>query len=147
MKNAAIAAKMAALPSIPEELIDQFVSGPTTADAVNAATVAFKKALVERGLGAEMSRRHLPEAVAVAMRPIYRTNPIETISVHLSKIIKTPGHFPGDDAASKLIWLVLRNTTVDGGQGARDWKDAMNQISILCDRFMQPTHGTSKQGG
>ncbi|WP_293188203.1 hypothetical protein [Ottowia sp.] len=55
MKNAAIAAKMAALPSIPKELIDQFVSGPMTGDAVNAATVAFKKALIERALGAEMS--------------------------------------------------------------------------------------------
>ena len=55
MKNAAIAAKMAGLPSIPQELIDQFVTGPMTGDAVNAATVAFKKALIERALGAEMS--------------------------------------------------------------------------------------------
>ncbi len=55
MKNAAIAAKMAALPAIPKELIEQFVSGPMTSDAVNAATVAFKKALIERALGAEMS--------------------------------------------------------------------------------------------
>ncbi|MGB6101118.1 MAG: hypothetical protein WBG44_09615, partial [Comamonas sp.] len=39
----------------PKELIDQFVSGPMTSDAVNAATVAFKKALIERALGAEMS--------------------------------------------------------------------------------------------
>ena len=46
---------MAALPFIPEELIDQFVTGPMTGDAVNAATVAFKKALIERALGAEMS--------------------------------------------------------------------------------------------
>jgi len=55
LKNAAIAAKMAALPSIPKELIDQFVSGPMTGEAVNEATVAFKKALIERALGAEMS--------------------------------------------------------------------------------------------
>lgn len=55
IKNAAIAAKMAALPSIPKELIDQFVTGPMTGDAVNAATVAFKKALIERVLGAELS--------------------------------------------------------------------------------------------
>ena len=55
MKNAAIAAKMAALPSIPKELIDQFVTGPMTGDAVNEATAAFKKALIERALGAEMS--------------------------------------------------------------------------------------------
>jgi putative transposase len=55
IKNAAIAAKMAALPSIPKELIDRFVTGPMTGDAVNAATVAFKKALIERALGAELS--------------------------------------------------------------------------------------------
>ena len=43
----------AALPSIPKELIDQFVSGPMSAQAVNAASMAFKKALIERG--AELS--------------------------------------------------------------------------------------------
>ena len=55
MKNAAIAARSAALPSIPKELIDQFVTGPMSAEAVNAASVAFKKALIERALGAELS--------------------------------------------------------------------------------------------
>ena len=42
-KNAAIAARSAALPSIPKELIDLFVTGPMSGDAVNAASVAFKK--------------------------------------------------------------------------------------------------------
>ena len=32
-KNAAIAAKSAALPKIPKELLDQFVQGPMTAEA------------------------------------------------------------------------------------------------------------------
>ncbi|MBT0964197.1 IS256 family transposase, partial [Denitromonas sp. IR12] len=45
----------AALPSIPKELIDGFVSGPMSAEAINAASMAFKKALIERALGAEMS--------------------------------------------------------------------------------------------
>lgn len=45
----------------PRELIDQFVTGPMTGDAVNAATVAFKKALIERALGAELSPFGLPE--------------------------------------------------------------------------------------
>jgi putative transposase len=53
-KNAAIAAISAALPKVPNELIDQFVNGPMTGEAVNAATVAFKKALIERALGAEL---------------------------------------------------------------------------------------------
>ena len=43
------------LPSIPKELIDHFVSGPMSAEAVNAASMAFKKALIERALGAALS--------------------------------------------------------------------------------------------
>ena len=54
----------AALPKIPKELIDQFVSGPMSAEAVNAASMAFKKALIERALGAELSHHlgYLPGA-------------------------------------------------------------------------------------
>ena len=33
----------ATLPSIPKELIDQMVSGPMDAEAMNAASMAFKK--------------------------------------------------------------------------------------------------------
>ena len=47
--KAALAAA-AAMPSIPKELIDQFVTGPMSAEAVNAASMAFKKALIERAL-------------------------------------------------------------------------------------------------
>jgi putative transposase len=54
-KNAAIAAKSAALPSIPRELLDQFVKGPMSAEAIQDASMAFKKALIERALGGEMS--------------------------------------------------------------------------------------------
>jgi transposase-like protein len=43
------------LPTIPKELIDQLVNGPMSAEAVNAASMAFKKALIERALGAELS--------------------------------------------------------------------------------------------
>jgi putative transposase len=54
LKNAAIAAESAALPKIPKELLDQFVSGPMSGEEVNAASKAFKKALIERALGAEL---------------------------------------------------------------------------------------------
>src|SRR5512146_2468106 len=54
-KTKTAAAAAAAMPSIPKELIDQFVTGPMSAEAVNAASMAFKKALIERALGAEMS--------------------------------------------------------------------------------------------
>ena len=52
------------LPSIPKELIDHMVSGPMDAEAVNAASMAFKKALIERILSAELSHHlgYLPGA-------------------------------------------------------------------------------------
>jgi len=72
-------------------------------------------------------------------RVIYTTNAIESVNAQLRKIIKTRGHFPSDDAASKLIWLALRNITADWGRAARDWKEAMNQFAILYqDRFTRP---------
>ena len=54
IKNAAIAARSAALEKIPDELIDQFVIGPMTGEAVNAAFMAFNKVLIERAMGAEL---------------------------------------------------------------------------------------------
>ena len=63
-------------------------------------------------------------------------NAIESINARLRKIIKTRGHFPSDEAATKLIWLALRNITADWGRAAPDWKQAMNQFAILYeDRF------------
>jgi putative transposase len=67
---------------------------------------------------------------------IYTTNAIESLHSQLRKIIKTRGHFPSDDAASKLIWLALRNITADHGRSIREWREAMNQFAIAYgDRF------------
>jgi len=72
-------------------------------------------------------------------RVIYTTNAIESLHSQLRKIIKTRGHFPSDDAATKLMWLALRNITVDWGRAAREWREAMNQFAILYDeRFTLP---------
>ncbi|HHX0912370.1 TPA: IS256 family transposase [Pseudomonas aeruginosa] len=71
---------------------------------------------------------------------IYTTNAIENINAQLRKIIKTRGHFPNDEAASKLIWLALRNITAKWSRSAHDWKQAMNQFAILyADRFRRPS--------
>lgn len=71
-------------------------------------------------------------------RVVYTTNAIESIHSQLRKIIKTRGHFPSDDAASKLIWLALRNITADWGRAAKEWRLAMNQFAIAYgDRFTQ----------
>ncbi|MEX6584940.1 transposase, partial [Ralstonia solanacearum] len=71
---------------------------------------------------------------------IYTTNAIENINAQLRKIIKTRGHFPTDEAATKLIWLALRNITAGWSRAAHDWKQAMNQFAILYgDRFVRPS--------
>ena len=71
------------------------------------------------------------------MARCYTTNAIESVNARLRKIIKTRGHFPSDDAASKLIWLALRNITADWGKAAHHWKEAMNS-SRTCTRNASP---------
>lgn len=72
-------------------------------------------------------------------RVIYTTNALESVHARLRKIIKTRGHFPNDEAATKLIWLALRNITATWERAAPTWRQAMNQFAILYgDRFIQP---------
>ncbi|MEN3294440.1 MAG: putative transposase [Burkholderiales bacterium] len=50
-------AEQPSVPEIPEEFLDQIVSGPMTAEAVEAVMHKFKKAVIERALGGEMTHR------------------------------------------------------------------------------------------
>jgi len=69
-------------------------------------------------------------------RLLYTTNVLENVHRQLRKIIKTRGHFPNDDAATKLLWLALRNVTGKWVKSATGWPDAMNYFAILyADRF------------
>ena len=73
-------------------------------------------------------------------RVIYTTNALESVHGQLRKIIKTRGHFPNDEAATKLIWLALRNITAKWTRAPKFWRTAMNQFAILYDdRFTAPT--------
>ena len=72
-------------------------------------------------------------------KAIYTTNALESVHAQLRKIIKTRGHFPTDEAATKLIWLALRNITAKWQRGAVHWRAAMNQFAILYEgRFTKP---------
>lgn len=71
-------------------------------------------------------------------RVIYTTNTLENVNRQLRKILKTRGHFPNEDAATKLIWLALRNVMARWSRPAPSWKAAMNQFAILYrERFTQ----------
>jgi putative transposase len=69
-------------------------------------------------------------------RVLYTTNVLENLHRQLRKIIKTRGLFPTDEAATKLLWLALRNITLKWAAPAKAWCDAMNHFAILYgDRF------------
>jgi transposase-like protein len=69
-------------------------------------------------------------------RVVYTTNALESVHARIRKVIKTRGHFPNDDAATKLIWLALRNITAEWRRPAHHWRAALNQFAILYeDRF------------
>jgi transposase-like protein len=69
-------------------------------------------------------------------RMIYTTNAIESLHMQLRKVIKNRGHFPSDEAASKLIWLALRNIAQKWKKPPVSWSAAARQFAIqFGERF------------
>jgi putative transposase len=66
-------------------------------------------------------------------RLIYTTNAIESLNSQLRKIIKSKGHFPSDEAATKLLYLALRNVEKKWRSGPIYWKSVLNQLAIHFD--------------
>jgi transposase-like protein len=46
---------------------------------------------------------------AEVKKVIYTTNAIESLNASVRKAVRNKGHFSSDQAATKLIWLALRN--------------------------------------
>jgi putative transposase len=71
-------------------------------------------------------------------RVIYTTNALESVHARVRKMIKTRGHFPTGEAATKLIWLAVRNITATWSHPAHHWRAALSQFAILYeDRFLK----------
>ena len=67
---------------------------------------------------------------------IYTTNQIESLHSRVRKAVQVRGHFPSDEAATKLIWLVLRNVAAKWIRPPRFWIDVRAQLAIhFGDRF------------
>jgi transposase-like protein len=62
---------------------------------------------------------------------LYTTNAIESLHMRLRKIIKNRGHFPSDEAATKLLFMALRNIIAGWKMPAREWKAALAQFAVL----------------
>lgn len=65
------------------------------------------------------------------------TNSIEALNAKLRRAVRIRGHFPTDEAATKLIWLVLRDATAEWKMPPREWGEAKSQFAILFEeRFI-----------
>jgi len=84
---------------------------------------------------------------------LYTTNSIESLNYQLRKVTKARGHFPGDDAVVKLLWLAIINiedkrareraarrqetgkrsdqpARLIEGQRVMGWREALNELDI-----------------
>ncbi|TNF74473.1 MAG: IS256 family transposase [Acidobacteria bacterium] len=69
-------------------------------------------------------------------RIIYTTNAIESLHSQVRKAIRNKGHFPSDEAATKLIYLALKNIMVKWKRPPKEWHAAKAQLAIqFGDRF------------
>ena len=67
---------------------------------------------------------------------IYTTNAIESLNASVRKAIRNKGHFPSDQAATKLIWLSLRHITENWKRPPIAWQAAKAQFALqFGDRF------------
>lgn len=75
-----------------------------------------------------------PEAVRKIM---YTTNAIEALNSKIRRAVRTRGHFPNDNAAEKLLYLVLNKASTDWKRPPRDWTMAKTQFAVLFgERFV-----------
>src|SRR5688572_270795 len=75
-----------------------------------------------------------PEGVR---RIIYTTNAIEALNSKLRRAVRTRGHFPGDDAAMKLLYLALNKAAEEWKRPPREWHEAKTQFAVVFgERFV-----------
>lgn len=63
---------------------------------------------------------------------------IETLNSKLRRAVRTRGHFPGDEAATKLPYLILNRAEKDWKMPPREWAMAKAQFAVIFgERFIK----------
>ncbi|CAM3180086.1 IS256 family transposase ISSpwi2 [Methylobacterium mesophilicum] len=69
-------------------------------------------------------------------RILYTTNAIEVLNATLRRAVRAHGHFPTDEAALKLLYLVLNRSEKVWKMGSREWVMAKAQFAVMFgERF------------
>jgi putative transposase len=101
------------------------------ADAAEQALAAFDERWGKQyPMIADSWRTHWPQITPFLALPedlrraVYTTNSIENLNRQIRKTIKTRGHFPDEQAATKLIYLAIQ-------RAERKWRTAYNWTNAL----------------
>ena len=70
---------------------------------------------------------------AEVRRIVYTTNASESLNAKLRRAVRARGHFPSDEAATKLLDRVLNLASKDWKMPPREWDMAKAQLAILFE--------------
>ena len=66
------------------------------------------------------------------------TNAIEALNSKLRRAIRARGHFPSDEAATKLLYLILNRSEKEWKMPPREWSMAKAQFAVIFgERFIK----------
>ena len=69
---------------------------------------------------------------------IYTTNAIEALNSKLRRAVRARGHFPSEEAATKLLYLILNRTEKEWTMPPREWSMAKAQFAVMFgERFIK----------
>jgi putative transposase len=69
-------------------------------------------------------------------RILYTTNATEALNAKLRRAVRARGHFPTDEAAMKLLFLVLNRSEKEWKMAPREWVMAKAQFAVIFgERF------------
>ena len=120
------------------------------AEAGAAALTAFEEGVWGRKYPAigQSWRRAWTEVIPFYAFPedvrriLYTTNAIEALNSKLRRAVRARGHFPSDEAALKLLFLVLNRSEKAWKMPPREWAMAKAQFAVLFgERFTKALAG------
>jgi putative transposase len=118
----------------------------TDATAAEAALTAFEASFWGQRYPAigQSWRRAWSEVIpffafpAEVRRIIYTTNAIEALNSKLRRAVRARSHFPSDEAATKLLYLILNRSEKEWKMPPREWSMAKAQFAVIFgERFIR----------
>ena len=102
---------------------------------------------------AQSWRRHWSEVIPFyafpdeVRRTIYTTNAIESLNAKLRRAVRARGHFPTDESALKLLFLVLNLAQKEWRMPPREWAMAKAQFAIIFEGRFKLAFGGHGEAG